>query len=130
MTKSGPTSEAAASRKTDVRVRWTALAKAQAETIRSPELLDRLERRLALLRRFPESGRVIPELGQSDRREVVVDVFRVGYLLRDEEIVIVTILDSRREFRWPDSGRERVEGYRRQVTPGHLVQASAGEHLY
>jgi plasmid stabilization system protein ParE len=48
---------------------------------------------------FPERGRIMPELGLDDIREVFVFNFRVVYQLADAEIRIVAILHGARDLR-------------------------------
>ena len=43
------------------------------------------------LRKFPESGRVVPEINKSNIRELVHGNYRVIYKIGSEEIYILTI---------------------------------------
>ncbi len=43
------------------------------------------------LMRFPRSGRIVPEVGLPDIRELLVQNYRVVYLLRADDIEILTI---------------------------------------
>jgi toxin ParE1/3/4 len=43
------------------------------------------------LEHFPRSGRVVPELGRDDLRELIVFSFRVIYRVRPDEAEILTI---------------------------------------
>jgi hypothetical protein len=45
-----------------------------------------------------ESGRVVPELGVTTIREVIVDVFRVVYWFRGDIVEIATVFRDSREF--------------------------------
>lgn len=45
---------------------------------------------------LPESGRVLPELGRSDVRELIYRSHRVIYRFSEEAILILTIRHSRR----------------------------------
>lgn len=70
---------------------------------------------------------MVVELGREDVREVVVGVFRVAYLIREEEIAIQSVFDARTAFPWPDRVGERVVDYEllvggldeQQVDPDH-----------
>lgn len=45
---------------------------------------------------FPESGRVVPELGQPDLRERFVYSYRLIYRIEQERIVVVAVIHGRR----------------------------------
>jgi len=44
-------------------------------------------------------GRVVPEYGMEDLREVIVAPYRVLYIVKVDVVRIVGILDSRRDLR-------------------------------
>jgi len=50
------------------------------------------------LRQFPESGRIVPERGESHLRELIVRPFRLVYRVRDDSIEIVTVFRASRLF--------------------------------
>ena len=52
---------------------------------------DRVFRGTDRLARFPRSGRVVPEIGREDIREVIVQSYRVIYRLLSDEVEILTI---------------------------------------
>lgn len=90
------------------RIRWTAEAVDDLQAIRdfiahdSPhyaaftveEILSAVER----LERFPASGRVVPELGLGEVREVVKPPYRIVYRLRNEAVDVLTVFRSSRAF--------------------------------
>ncbi len=92
---------------------WSAEAAADLEGIReyitrgSPRyaaltvarLVDAVER----LRRFPESGRVVPEVDDPAVREVIQGVYRIVYELRSGCIEVLTVVHGARQF--PDLRR-------------------------
>jgi toxin ParE1/3/4 len=43
------------------------------------------------LSQFPRSGRIVPEVGRDDIREVIVQSYRVIYRLRTDEVEILTV---------------------------------------
>ena len=48
---------------------------------------------------FPESGRVVPELGDPSVREVVVGAYRVVYEVRpDDWVEVLTVFHGARRF--------------------------------
>jgi plasmid stabilization system protein ParE len=50
------------------------------------------------LARFPQSGRVVPEIGDPALREVIHGPYRVVYRLVDDQVHIVTVHHSARLF--------------------------------
>ena len=61
-------------------------------------VVQRLVRAPDRLQQFPESGRVVPERGQAELRELIVRPFRVVYRIRDDSIQIVTVFRASRLF--------------------------------
>jgi toxin ParE1/3/4 len=59
-------------------------------------VVQRLTRTPERLQQFPESGRVVPERGEADLREVIVRPFRVVYRVGAEAIEIVTVFHASR----------------------------------
>ena len=47
---------------------------------------------------FPESGRVVPELGAYDIREVILRPYRIVYRVQSESIEIVTVFHSAQQL--------------------------------
>jgi plasmid stabilization system protein ParE len=68
----------------------------------APAYADLVVHRLVVapdrLRQFPESGRVVPERGQPEIRELIVRPFRVVYRLRGDAVEIVTVFRASRQF--------------------------------
>jgi plasmid stabilization system protein ParE len=58
------------------------------------ELLERVE----ALRRFPDAGRVVPELGRDDLRELLVGSYRVIYRRGETSVEIVVVRHQARRF--------------------------------
>ncbi len=54
------------------------------------EILDAVER-TAL---FPTSGRIVPEFGRSDLREVILGNYRIVYQPDESTIVVLTVFES------------------------------------
>ena len=46
--------------------------------------------------RMPLGGRVVPEFGLKDIREVIRRTYRIVYRVRGNDIVVLTIFDGRR----------------------------------
>jgi plasmid stabilization system protein ParE len=50
------------------------------------------------LLQFPQSGRIVPERGDPEIREIIVGRFRVVYRFRGAAIEVVTVFRASREF--------------------------------
>ncbi len=64
-------------------------------------LLANVDEEIRRLEQFPESGRVVPELGRENitqYREVVIDSWRALYTVTAENIIILAFIDSRRNI--------------------------------
>lgn len=61
-------------------------------------LADRIEKRLAGLKRFPFTGRPIPELPDGERREVIVAPFRIIYRVVEDQVRILAVVHGRRDL--------------------------------
>ena len=92
------------------RVSFAPSALANLEEIRSwytdeqvPEVGERLVREIvdAVLRLadFPESGRMVPELGLAQLREIIHPPFRIVYRLDEERVQVVRVWRSERLLR-------------------------------
>lgn len=64
-------------------------------------MVERLTSATERLQRFPQSGRVVPEVGDPELREVLVGSYRVIYRVRGEGIGIVTVLHGARQLQLP-----------------------------
>ncbi|MBE0418215.1 MAG: type II toxin-antitoxin system RelE/ParE family toxin [Coriobacteriia bacterium] len=60
--------------------------------------LDELMERVRSLERFPDLGRIVPELQRSEIREILVDPYRVPYHHDDSQVTILAVLHDRRLF--------------------------------
>lgn len=77
-----------------MKVRWTEEARRQLATIRVAELIERGES----LGRFPRLGRVVPEYGVDELREVVEAPYRIVYRLVRGRVEILTVFEGHRQF--------------------------------
>lgn len=68
----------------------------------SPRYADvvagRLYDAVTRLKRFPESGRIVPEVDHPSVREVIQGAYRIVYELRDDRIEIITVFRASRLF--------------------------------
>lgn len=63
-------------------------------------VLERLESKTDDLARFPERGRIVPELarfGIVEYREVITRPYRVVYRLRGRHVQVLAVIDGRRQ---------------------------------
>ena len=51
---------------------------------------------------FPRSGRVVPEIGQEDIREILFGSYRIVHVVSEEEVNILTVFHASRPFRPSD----------------------------
>ncbi len=91
-----------------MRLRWTARAQrdllAVADYISedSPQAarawVERIRERARRAATVPRAGRVVPELGRPDVREVFLRTYRIVYAVRDEAIDVLTVFEGHRHF--------------------------------
>ena len=91
------------------RLVWTATAASDLQAIHafiagdSPRYasltVGRLVRAVGRLRDHPESGRIVPELGRADVREVIHGAYRIVYRLRGEQGEQVEVAEVLTVFR-------------------------------
>jgi toxin ParE1/3/4 len=65
------------------------------------KLLRILENKINELKKYPERGRVVPELEDQniiEYRESIEGYYRIIYAIQDNTVVIHTILDGRRDL--------------------------------
>ncbi len=60
--------------------------------------LDETMERVRSLERFPDLGRIVPELQRPEIREVLVDPYRVPYHRDAQQVTILAVLHDRRLF--------------------------------
>ena len=69
--------------------------------------IDRLRRRkwidglldaVSDLKTFPQKGRMVPEVGRTEIREVLYGQYRVIYRLEEKRLFILTVRHQRRQF--------------------------------
>ncbi|MFH2133685.1 MAG: type II toxin-antitoxin system RelE/ParE family toxin [Pseudomonadota bacterium] len=71
-------------------------------------ILQRLETKAALLITLPNRGRVVPELlhtGISQYRELISAPWRIVYRVDNRQVLIMAVLDSRRDLQTVLLGR-------------------------
>lgn len=58
----------------------------------------RLRERADKAAEMPRSGRIVPEIGQGNVREVFLRSYRIVYRIHDEEIEILTVFEGHHLF--------------------------------
>ena len=66
--------------------------------------LEKLLRRVASLRRFPLSGRIVPELNKPDHREIVLAPYRVICRVESKRVYVLVIRHGRQTLGEADLG--------------------------
>jgi toxin ParE1/3/4 len=61
-------------------------------------VVQRITAAVDKLSSFPTMGRVVPEVGRPEIRELIVGAFRVVYRYRNEVIEVVTVFRAARLF--------------------------------
>jgi toxin ParE1/3/4 len=89
-------------------IRWTLQAVEDLEAIReyiardsdhyARLVIERLIESVEQLRRFPQSGRVVPELGNPSVREVIRPPYRIVYRFRSEVVEVLTVFRASRQI--------------------------------
>ena len=62
-------------------------------------MVDRIIAAAEGLEANPRLGRVVPEYGRDDLRELIVESHRLVYLIRGDEIIMVRVIHGARDFR-------------------------------
>lgn len=66
--------------------------------------VETLRQRAAKASRAPGSGRVVPEIGRDDVREVFQRTYRIVYRVVDDGIVVLTVFEGHRLLGTLDPG--------------------------
>jgi addiction module RelE/StbE family toxin len=67
--------------------------------------IERLMQRVVDAAIVPDAGRLVPELGRSDVREVFVRSYRIVYRVEDHRLVVLTVFEGHRQMgTLPDDG--------------------------
>ena len=64
-------------------------------------VLKRIQRQAAKLSRFPERGRIVPELraqGIGQYRELILPPWRIIYRIAEDKVYVLAVVDSRRNI--------------------------------
>lgn len=90
-------------------LRWTEHAIAQlaavaeyvslSSPVYAEHFVERIAGRLEQAREFPESGRVVPEFGRAELRELIEWPYRLVYRVHADAIEVLSVLHGRQELR-------------------------------
>ena len=61
------------------------------------QVVDRIVARLEQARRHPASGRMVPEFGREDVRELIEPPYRLVYRVRIDAVEVLSILHGRQQ---------------------------------
>jgi len=91
------------------KVVWSPVARADLDAIadyiakdspaRAAVFVDRLIEAAERLAEFPRSGRLIPEIGDPDSREILLGPYRIMHHIEGDAVIVVAIVHGAR--RWP-----------------------------
>ncbi len=65
--------------------------------------VDKLRERARKAAQHPRTGRVVPEIGRDDVREVLLRTYRIVYRVLGTEIHVLTVFESHRLLRAEDA---------------------------
>jgi toxin ParE1/3/4 len=90
-----------------VKVFWTRIARERVKTIAReiaadhPEAAARWAKGISAavgqLARFPESGRLVPEVGRAEIREVLSGRYRIIYVVEPDRILVLAVRHQRQD---------------------------------
>ncbi len=55
-------------------------------------MVDRLTRRSEQIETFPQSGRIVPEYGARDIREVIERPYRILYRIKEDAVEVLAVV--------------------------------------
>lgn len=90
------------------KIRWSVTARTDLQEIESyiardsvvyaVRQVDRIVQAVESLEAFPLKGRIVPELGRNDMRELIYGSYRVVYLLQEKDVNIVRVVHGARDL--------------------------------
>ncbi len=61
-------------------------------------MIDRIQKQVERLRRFPSSGTIVQEWNRLDVREILVGNYRVIYRVEESYVLILTVIHAARQI--------------------------------
>ena len=75
---------------------------AQSSSEYAQRVIDRLTRRTLQIRRFPLSGRMVPEYNAPQIREVIEGSYRIIYYIKPDQIDVLAVIHGAQQTPWSD----------------------------
>jgi plasmid stabilization system protein ParE len=72
---------------------------AQGSQYYAAEFIQRILETVQKLEQFPELGRIIPEIGDPNARELIFQNYRILYRLKPDRIDVAAVIHGRRDIR-------------------------------
>lgn len=66
---------------------------------RAALFIDRLIASVDRLERYPYTGRVIPEIGSNESREIIYGAYRIMYRVKNDEVWINGVIHGARDWK-------------------------------
>lgn len=63
------------------------------------QFIKKIKSKAERLKKFPLSGRIVPELFRREIREILVGNYRVIYKITDREILFLTVFEGHQQFK-------------------------------
>ena len=92
-----------------MKVRWTQTARDDLKAVwdfisrdsifYANKFTDELLRATDVLEIFPEFGRIVPEIGDANTREIIYGSYRIMYLVGDGNVFVTQIVHGARDFK-------------------------------
>ena len=60
--------------------------------------IRRLKAKTERLKKFPQSGRIVPELSRQDIREILIDNYRIIYKITAKYVCVLTVFEGHQIF--------------------------------
>jgi toxin ParE1/3/4 len=77
--------------------------------------VDRLVERAQRVGAVPRSGRIVPEVGEPEIREVLLRTYRIIYCIESRRILVLTVIEGRRQLeRAQLTGRKKSRAARKR----------------
>lgn len=92
-----------------MKVLWTKLAKTHLENVHEYISKDskfyadifvlKIKKLVLRLEQFPNSGRIVPEIGKKNTREILFSSYRIMYEIRKNTVYITQIIHTAMDFK-------------------------------
>lgn len=62
------------------------------------KVIETIVNKSAVLEKFPRMGRIVPELGEENIREIIIYSYRLIYKISTNDIEVLSVIHGMREF--------------------------------